>query len=92
LRALEQDRRFSRVLVARSGGLWHVCREALAPLEAHLPWRPDILRARAECYQHANDPRAARASADLEEFLAAQPRRPAPASPAPSPAASSPAP
>jgi hypothetical protein len=90
VRALEQDRRLSRVLVARSGGLWDLCRAALAPLEEHPLWRPDVLRARAECYQRTDDPRAARAAADLEQFLARQPRRPGPA-PAPSaPAVSSP--
>ena len=47
----------------------------MTPLEEHLPWRPDILRARAECYRRAGDPRAARAAADLDEFLAAQPSR-----------------
>ena len=47
VRALEQDRLLSRVLVARSGGLWERCRDAMAPLEAHLPCRPDMLRARA---------------------------------------------
>jgi hypothetical protein len=73
VRALDDDRRLSRVLIARSGGLWDRCPAALAPLEQHLPWRPDLLRARAECYQRAGDPRATGASADLEEFVAAQP-------------------
>jgi hypothetical protein len=81
LRALEQERRISRVLVARSGGLWDRCREAMAPLEQYLPWRADLLRARAECYARAGDPRAARADADLQGFLAAH--RAPPASPAP---------
>jgi spermidine synthase len=73
VRALDEDRRLSRVLIARSGGHWDRCVAALAPLERSLPWRPDILRARAECYQRANDPRAAGASADLDAFVAAIP-------------------
>jgi hypothetical protein len=72
IRALEQQRRFSRVLVARAGGLWKECGEASASLEPHLPWRPDMLRARAECYEHTGDPRARAAARDLQDFLAAE--------------------
>jgi spermidine synthase len=83
VRALEQDRLFVRVLVARSGGLWERCREAMAPLEPHLPWRPDMLRARADCYQQAGDDRAKRAAADLQEFLEADRSAPHPTTSAP---------
>ncbi|PYQ40961.1 MAG: spermidine synthase [Acidobacteria bacterium] len=83
VRALEQDRLFLRVLVARSGGLWERCRDAMAPLEPHLPWRPDMLRARADCYQQAGDQRAKRAAADLQEFLEADPSARHPTTPAP---------
>jgi len=72
VRALEQQRRFARVLVARAGGLWKECAEASASLEAHLPWRPDMLRARAECYEQTGDPRAPEAARDVQEFLAAE--------------------
>jgi len=44
----------------------------VAPLEPHLPWRPDILRARAECFERAGDPRAKQAAADLQAFLGAE--------------------
>jgi hypothetical protein len=91
VRALEQERLFSRVLVARSGGLWERCREAMASLEPHLPWRPDMLRARADCYQQAGDHRAKRAAADLQEFLEADLSAPPP-SPAAAPTASAPSP
>jgi hypothetical protein len=74
IRGVEQERRLSRVFVARSGGLWKECRDAVASLEPHVPWRPDILRTRAECYERTGDPRAAGAAADLQEFLAAEPR------------------
>jgi len=72
VRALDQERLFLRIFVARSGGLWERCREAVAPLEPHLPWRPDILRARAECFERAGDPRAKQAAADLQAFLGAE--------------------
>ncbi|HEU0090707.1 MAG TPA: fused MFS/spermidine synthase [Vicinamibacteria bacterium] len=78
VRALEQERLFLCVLVARSGGLWERCREAMAPLERHLPWRPDMLQARADCYEHAGDPRAKRAAADLQEYLEADRSAPPP--------------
>jgi spermidine synthase len=84
VRALEQERRFSRVLIARSGQLWDRCREAMLSLEPNLPWRPEMLRARAECYERAGDPRAKRAAADVEEFLAAEPALP-PSIPPPAP-------
>jgi hypothetical protein len=74
VRGVEQERRFSRAAVARSGLLWTECRDAMASLEPHVPWRPDILRARAECYERTGDPRAREAAADLQEFLAAEPR------------------
>jgi hypothetical protein len=82
IRALEQQRRFARVLVARAGGLWKECAEASASLEAHVPWRPDMLRARAECYAHAGDARAGQAARDLQDYLAAEA---APSGPPPSP-------
>jgi hypothetical protein len=72
VRALEQQRRFARVLVARAGGLWKECAEASTSLEAHLPWRPDMLRARAECYERTGDPRARQAARDVQQFLAAE--------------------
>jgi hypothetical protein len=87
--ALDEERRFSRVLIARSGRLWDKCREALDPLEASLPWRPDMLRARAECYQRGGDSRANRATADLQAYLAAQPAPDAPPAPASPPGAAS---
>jgi len=66
--------------VARAGGLWKECTEASASLEAHVPWRPDMLRARAECYEHTGDARAGQAAHDLREFLAAETPPPGPSS------------
>jgi spermidine synthase len=73
VRALDQERQVSRVSIARAAGLWDRCRDALAPLEPFVPWSPDILRYRAECYEHTGDGRARRAAAERDEFLAAQP-------------------
>jgi spermidine synthase len=74
VRALDQERRISRVSIARSGGLWERCREAMDGLEPFVPWNPDVLRFRATCYGMTGDPRARRADADLAEFVRAQPR------------------
>ena len=82
VRALEQERNVSRVAIARAAGLWDRCRDALDPLEPFVPWWPDILRYRAECYERRRDGRARRAAAELDEFLGAQPSPvPAPARP-----------
>ena len=82
VRALEQERNVSRVAIARAAGLWDRCRDALDPLEPFVPWWPDILRYRAECYERRRDGRARRAAAELDEFVGAQPSPvPAPARP-----------
>src|SRR6266540_3459189 len=39
---------------------------------------PDLLKARADCYQQTGDPRAKRAAADLQEFLEADRSAPPP--------------
>ena len=44
---------------------------------------PDMLQARADCYQQTGDPRAKRAAADLQEFLEADRSAPHPTTPAP---------
>jgi hypothetical protein len=80
VRVLDQERVISRVLIARSAGLWDRCRDALAPLEPYVPWQPQMLGYRAECYARTGDPRAVRAGADLQEFLAAEPPAAPPAS------------
>ena len=72
VRALDQERRISRAFIARSGGSWEACRAALQALEPDVPWRADVLRLRADCYERAGDGRAARAAADVRDYLDAQ--------------------
>jgi len=73
VRALEQDRLLSRLVTARAGARWDLCRDALAGLEPFVPWRADVLRFRAECYERSGDARAHRAAADLALYLREQP-------------------
>jgi len=61
------------------------CREAVAPFEPHVPWRADVLRFRASCYERTRDPRALQARADLQEFERQEPAVPTPVKAARSP-------
>ncbi len=56
-----------RLSVASHAGFYQ-CREALAPFEPHVPWRADILRYRAECYDHVHDARLVEARTDSARF------------------------
>src|SRR5262249_30071472 len=85
VRAIDQDRLISSVYIAGAAGLWDRCREVLAPLEPFVPWWPNVLGYRAECYERTGDGRARRAGGERDEFLAAQPS--APHAPSPAPAA-----
>jgi spermidine synthase len=86
--ALEEPRRIVRLSVASHGGLSDRCRDAVAVFEPHVPWRPDVLKYRATCYQQTRDPRALLARSELEEFKQ-QERPPVPSS---SPAPATPTP
>ena len=66
--ALEEPRRIIRLSVGSHGGPSERCREAVAPFEPYVPWRADVLRFRANCYEGTRDARAAAARADLLEF------------------------
>jgi spermidine synthase len=68
--ALEEPRRLARLNIASVGGVSNLCRDALADFEPHVPWRADLLRYRASCYERTRDPRARVARAELEEYLA----------------------
>jgi spermidine synthase len=68
LAALEEPRRLIRLSVASHAGPSDRCREVIAPFEPHVPWRADVLRYRASCYERTLDPRAGDARADLEQF------------------------
>jgi spermidine synthase len=71
--ALEEPRRLVRLSVASHGGLSDRCRDAVAPFEPHVPWRSDVLKYRASCYQLTRDPRALEARSELEEFKQQEP-------------------
>jgi spermidine synthase len=66
--ALEEPRRIIRLSVGSHGGPLVSCREAVAPFEPYVPWRADVLRFRASCYERTGDPRALTARADVDEF------------------------
>jgi hypothetical protein len=72
--ALEEPRRLARLNVAAAGGLGERCRDALADFEPHVPWRADVLRFRASCYERTRDVRARAALAELEEFTSLEPK------------------
>ena len=46
---------------------------ALHSFEPNVPWRREFLARRADCYAQAQDPRAARAAADLQQYVRAEP-------------------
>lgn len=66
---LEGERRRAAVELAFRADFVALCVEALAPLEPDVPWRRSLLTRRFQCYQGAGSPLAARARADLEEYL-----------------------
>jgi spermidine synthase/uncharacterized membrane protein (GlpM family) len=66
--ALEAARQLMRLSVESHSRTLSRCHEALAPFEPYIPWRADVLRYRADCYQRTGDPRAPEARADLERY------------------------
>jgi tetratricopeptide (TPR) repeat protein len=66
--ALEEPRRLIRLSVGSHGAASASCLESVAPFEPNVPWRADLLRFRASCYERVGDARAAEARADLQEF------------------------
>jgi spermidine synthase len=65
--AIEEPRRLVRLSVASHAGFYR-CAEAVAAFEPFVPWRADLLRYRAECYEQLRDPRLLLARADVERF------------------------
>jgi hypothetical protein len=84
--ALEEPRRLVRLSVGSHAGVSDQCRSAVAPFEPHVPWRGDVLRYRAHCYERTRDPRALEARVDLEEYLRQDVAAPAATGPTPLPA------
>jgi spermidine synthase len=74
---LDQKRLEARALLAEVMEAGPQCGaatlQALQSFEPNVPWRRQFLARRADCYAQTHDPRAARAAADLQEFLAAEP-------------------
>ncbi len=68
--ALEEPRRLVRMQLVSLEPLSERCRDALADLEPHVPWRQDVLEFRARCYAATRDTRAQGAARDLLRFLA----------------------
>jgi hypothetical protein len=66
--ALEEPRRLVRMQLVALEPLTERCRDALADLEPHVPWREDVLEFRSRCYAATRDPRARQAAADLAAF------------------------
>jgi hypothetical protein len=73
--SLEEDRREAALSVSLAGARRY-CVAAFAVYEPHLPWREVFLERRRDCYRALGHPLAARAAADLEEFLAGEPVAP----------------
>ncbi len=49
--------------------------QAIRDYEPNVPWQQPYLSRRADCYQQVHSPDAGRASRDLQQFLAAAPKR-----------------
>jgi spermidine synthase len=67
--ALEAERLAARMRIALMLPLEGFCRDVLAPFEGPVAWNLETLLYRRNCYEATGDPRAGRATADLEEFL-----------------------
>jgi spermidine synthase len=70
---LDEARSEVLLLMARNQPLDDDCVKALAPFEPSFPWAVDLLTWRQQCYERVNHPEAARAKAEVEEFMSAQP-------------------
>jgi hypothetical protein len=70
--ALDQQRRFTRVILAGAPRMEGRCREAFYALEPFVPWTEELLRRRVACYGDEG-PHAARARSELEEYRRARP-------------------
>jgi spermidine synthase len=85
--ALEEPRRIIRLSVGSHLGASATCRESVAPFEPHVPWRADVLRFRASCYERTRDPRALGARSDVQEYERQEPVAPTKVVPTGSPVA-----
>jgi hypothetical protein len=64
------DQRSSAAMEISAGlGPFPGCASVLHPLEPHFPWRAAALSYRYECYATQGDPLAARAEAEMRQFI-----------------------
>jgi hypothetical protein len=68
LRMLDENRRLTRVDLARKIDFTTRCVGAFEELEPHVPWTESFLRRRLDCYEQNGHPLAARARRQLDEF------------------------
>ena len=71
--ALDEQRNLTRTALAQSADFKGLCREAIRPLEAHVPWTAGFLAARRECYKASGDNLMARATQDALDFVSHEP-------------------
>jgi spermidine synthase len=72
--SLVTDHREQTVVTLAESIDWpHLCEEALAPLEPHIPWNDELLARRVRCYEANHDPRLPRARADLARYQSREP-------------------
>ena len=68
LRLLDENRRLTRINLARKIDFAGRCVGAFAELEPHVPWSESFLRGRHDCYEKNSHPLAGRARRELDEF------------------------
>ena len=71
--ALHDERMMARTTLARMADFKGLCRDAIGPLEANVPWTAAFLAARRECYAMVGDSRLTRATEDTIEFVSHEP-------------------
>jgi hypothetical protein len=64
---LDEDRALARLTIAQNRGAAAVA-AAIQPLEPNFPWSGEFLQMRVRAYEETNDPRAALARREAEEF------------------------
>jgi len=73
VRSVDESRMLTSAELATRLDFAALCRQPVAALEPFAPWNEGFLRMRRQCYGATNDPRLARATIDLEEFLSREP-------------------
>jgi hypothetical protein len=73
VRAVDKVRLLTTLELATRLDFASFCQEPVSAFEPLAPWDEDFLRTRHRCYSATKDPRLARATLDLEEFLSREP-------------------